>query len=75
MTQLMEISQKPLKDTKGFTLMELMIVIAIISVLAAFAIFNYIPMRAKTYDSSAHADARNIISSVTNHKSASKWFY
>jgi prepilin-type N-terminal cleavage/methylation domain-containing protein len=59
-----EIIKKPLKDTKGFTLMELMIVIALIAVLASFAMFNYIPARTKALDSAAMSDARNIVNSV-----------
>ncbi len=61
-----KIAKTTLRDQKGFSLMELMVVIAIIAVLAAFAVFNYIPMRAKSMDSVAHADARNIVSSVVN---------
>ncbi len=55
-----------LMDHDGFTLMELMVVIAIIAVLASFAIFNYIPLRAKSMDSVAHSDARNIVASIIN---------
>ncbi|MCD4744622.1 MAG: prepilin-type N-terminal cleavage/methylation domain-containing protein [Desulfobacteraceae bacterium] len=58
--------KKPFKDTKGFTLMELMVVIAIVAVLAAIAVFNYIPTRARALDSAALSDSRNIVSSVVN---------
>lgn len=55
-----------LKDTSGFTFVELMIIIAIISVLASIAMFNYMPMRAKAMDSAAMSDARNLVNSITN---------
>ena len=56
----------PVGDAKGFTLMELMVVIAIVSTLAAIAIFNYMPIRAKALDSAALSDARNIVDSVVH---------
>jgi prepilin-type N-terminal cleavage/methylation domain-containing protein len=55
-----------LKDTSGFTLVELMIIIAIISVLASIAMFNYMPMRARTMDTAAMSDARNLADIVMN---------
>jgi prepilin-type N-terminal cleavage/methylation domain-containing protein len=55
-----------LRDTSGFTFVELLIIIAIIGVLASIAIFNYMPMRAKAMDSAAMSDARNLADIVTN---------
>jgi prepilin-type N-terminal cleavage/methylation domain-containing protein len=56
-----------LTNKKGFTLIELMIVIAIIGILAAIAIPNFIAYRNKAYCSKAETDAQNVVAALSSY--------
>ena len=48
------------RNQKGFTLIELMIVIAIIGILAAIAIPQFSKYRAKSYNTASLSDIKNV---------------
>ncbi|MFQ5456747.1 MAG: type IV pilin protein [Nitrospirota bacterium] len=57
-----------LKNKKGFTLIELMIVVAIIGILAAIAIPNFMRYQAKAKQSEAKANLGSIYTSEVTYK-------
>ena len=59
--------QKLRGNKEGFTLIELMIVIAIIGILAAIAVPNFIAYRNKAFCSQAESDANNVAADIADY--------
>ncbi|RMG59822.1 MAG: prepilin-type N-terminal cleavage/methylation domain-containing protein [Deltaproteobacteria bacterium] len=58
---------KKMKSKKGFTLIELMIVVAIIGILAAIAIPNFLKFQAKSKQSEAKTNLKAVYTAETSY--------
>ena len=65
--------QKLRGNSQGFTLIELMIVIAIIGILAAIAIPNFVAYRNKSFCTRAESDAGGIEAAIADYFSIPDW--
>lgn len=64
---LMETRMPTTFKQQGFTLIEVMMVIAVIGILASIAIPNFISYRNKAYCSDVESDANNLVASIADY--------
>src|SRR5512134_45421 len=63
-----------LRNRKGFTLIELMIVVAIIGILAAIAIPNFLRFQAKSKQSEAKTNLGGIFTAMTSYSGENNYY-
>ncbi|WP_456401052.1 type II secretion system protein [Persephonella sp.] len=56
------------KDSSGFTLIEVLIVLAIIAILSSIALLQYNKMKENAYKAAVKTDVRNTLESILNFK-------
>ena len=64
-----------MKKVKGFTLVELLVVVAIIGILAAVAIPQFSKYRTKSYNATAKEDLRNLVSAEAAYYADHSGYY
>src|SRR5919106_1558240 len=61
---MLEFFHKRMKDDRGFTLIELMVVVLIIAILIAIAIPTFLGLRRRAQDRAAQSDLRNALTAA-----------
>jgi type IV pilus assembly protein PilA len=56
-----------IKGNHGFTLVEMLLVMAILAILTQMGLSGYLEYRRKAFDTTAMADARNLVEAVVNN--------